>query len=309
MNNKLFVIVGPTASGKTRLSLECAKRLNGEIVSADSMQIYKGLDIGSAKLSEDEMEGIPHHMLSFVSPLDSYSVACYQFDAAKIINDIINRGKTPILVGGTGLYVNSLIYKMDFANTSPSKEIRDELNKLADDVGIIKLYNKLKEIDPETAARISQNDRKRIIRALEIFRSSGRTMSEHQNEDKMGLFDSVIIGLNMPRDILYDRINKRVDIMLSKGLLHEVKSLIELRCTKDMQSMSGIGYKELFDYFENNYSLNDAVELIRKNSRNYAKRQITWFKRYQNILWLDSNFYTLDELTNKAIEFYMNGGE
>jgi len=276
----LNIITGPTATGKSELAIECAKRMNGEIVSADSMQIYRGMDIGTAKQKDFP---VPHHMIDLVSPLDEYSVALYKAQATEVIVDISDRGKTPILAGGTGLYINSLIYNTGY-QTKKDGEISMRLNNYANDVGIIKLYEKLQSVDPVSASKINPNDKRRIIRALEIYEITGEPMRRDQCQPS-DIFSPKIVVLNMDRNVLYDRIERRVDKMLKDGLLNEVNGLAG-RCGK--QAEQGIGYKELFAYLNKECTLDEAINKIKKNSRNYAKRQLTWFRRYPDALWLDA---------------------
>lgn len=307
MKKDIVIIAGPTASGKTEISIELAKRINGEIVSADSMQIYKYMDIGSAKPTLEEMQGIPHYMIDIVDPKEEFSVALYRKMAGECIDNIIKRGKVPIVVGGTGLYINSITYPLDFTNTAHDKEYRLYLQSLAEKYGGEHIHNMLKEIDIETANRLHPNDIKRIIRALEVFKNTGKTMSEYQRESKnKGIeYNIAYIGLYMDRQKLYDRINKRVDKMFEKGLIEEVKKLKEMGYNKNMTSMQGIGYKEVFDYLEGLYTLDETMDIIKQSTRRYAKRQLTWFRREDRIYWIDiDKFNNLDEILENII-FYI----
>lgn len=271
----IIIITGPTASGKTAVAVRAAQLLDAEVVSADSMQIYKHMDIGTAKPTAEEIKGAIHHMVDVADPKESYSVACFQQQAAKAIDDILKRKKTVIICGGTGLYINSLICPMSFGQTQADTSFRLELNRLADQKGLGALYEMLKARDPEAASRIHTNDRKRIIRALEINRAGKST------ESAQPLYKPyVVFVLNTDRTILYERINHRVDVMLQLGLADEVRSLLAMGCTADMQSMQAIGYKEICAAIEGRLTMEQAAELIKQNSRNYAKRQLTWFKRY-----------------------------
>ncbi|MBQ6845799.1 MAG: tRNA (adenosine(37)-N6)-dimethylallyltransferase MiaA [Oscillospiraceae bacterium] len=286
---KVICIVGPTASGKTALSVALAKELCGEVVSCDSMQIYRGMDIGTAKPTVDEMQGIPHHMLSVVSPEENYSVARYVEEAGFCVDDIISRGKFPIIVGGTGLYVDSLIKGIEFAEFREDEEYRNELFRLCEEKGNTYIHNMLKEVDPERAAEIHENNVKRVIRALEVYKATGRTISEHDAESmkKPPKYDAIYIGLMFEdREKLYDRINLRVDMMLKVGLCDEVQKLLESGVSANATSMQAIGYKEMVSYFAGNCSLADAAEQIKQSSRRYAKRQMTWFKRNKNMRWI-----------------------
>ncbi len=286
---KVICIVGPTASGKTALSIALAKELHGEIVSCDSMQIYRGMDIGTAKPTREEMQDVPHHMLSVVSPEENYSVARYVEEAGKCVDDILNRGKTPIIVGGTGLYVDSLIKGTEFAEYREDEEYRSELFKLSEEKGKGFIHDMLKAVDPERAEEIHENNVKRVIRALEVYKATGKTISEHDAEDmkKPSRYDAIYIGLMYEeREKLYRRINLRVDMMLEAGLCDEVDRLLKSGVSPEATSMQAIGYKELVSYFEGNCSLEEAAEQIKQASRRYAKRQMTWFKRNKNTNWI-----------------------
>ena len=285
----LIIVAGPTASGKTRLAIEIAKRFDGEIVSADSMQIYKYMDIGTAKPTAEEQAEAVHHLIDFVEPDKSYSVAEYVTDAHECIADIISRGKTPVMCGGTGLYIDSVANDITFGETEADYEIREELRKSAEENGAEYLIKMLAEFDPVSAERLHPNNIKRVIRAIEFYRLTGVPISEHQEETKKkeSRYDAVMFCLNWERETLYERINARVDIMMADGLPDEVKRLREMGYTRDMQSMQGIGYKEMLEYFDGEATLEDAVEAVKQGSRRYAKRQVTWFKRNKNIHWLN----------------------
>lgn len=285
LKKKVIAIVGPTAVGKTRLSIEIAKKYNGEIISGDSMQVYKEMDIGTAKVSEAEMQGIPHHMIDIKNPDESFSVVEFQKLVQHHIDDIVARNKTPILVGGSGLYVQAILYNYNFSEQKSDAGIVKRLEKQRDEQGITPLYNRLKEIDPKQANIIHPNNHRRVIRALEIYELTGKPMSEYQIEQKQDMvYDAFLIGLEMEREQLYRRINKRVDMMLEAGLEDEVKKLYKAGFEK-CQSMQAIGYKEFIPYFEGKQPLTDSVELLKRNSRRYAKRQYTWFKNKMNISW------------------------
>lgn len=288
-SNKVIVICGPTASGKTSLSIELAKRVNGEIVSADSMQIYDEMTIGTAKPTEEEMEGIKHYMIGHVKPTDRYSVSNYKKEAENAIQEIINKGKTPIVVGGTGLYINSLVYGIDYPELETDLEYREKLEKRVKEKGLEKLYNEACKIDPEAMEKISQNDRKRILRVLEIYHQTNKTKTELEVESKKNgpKFDYLVYAIDFPRDILYDRINKRVDIMLEQGLIEEVDALYKKYGDNLMTSLQAIGYKEVIKYLKNEYSKEDMIECLKQETRRYAKRQITWFKKIENIKWVN----------------------
>lgn len=286
--HKVIVICGPTASGKTALSIELAKKINGEIVSADSMQIYKDMDIGTAKPTKQEMGEIKHYLLDFVSPEDRYSVAQYKQDAKKAIKEIINKGKTPIIVGGTGLYVDSLIYEIEYNDIKLDEEYRKKLEKIAEEQGLEELYKKAVEIDPEAMKKISQNDKKRIMRVLEIYRSTGKTKTEQEKESRKNPveYDYRVFAINWDREILYQRINKRVDIMVEQGLIEEVKEILN-KYDKFPTAMQGLGYKEVVDYLNGIYTKEEMIEKIKLETRRYAKRQLTWFRKNKQTIWLD----------------------
>lgn len=284
-----IIIAGPTASGKTKISIELAKRLNGEIINADSMQVYKELNIGTAKINEEEKENIPHHLFDFVDKFDDFTVADYKKLASPLIQNLIKEQKTPIIVGGTGFYINSLLYDFDYGNSVKDDVIRKKYEDLAKQFGNEYVYDILKKIDIESAKNLHANDLKRVIRAIEIFEITGQKKSDMQNTTQTfsnGL-KPLILGLNMDRDKLYNKINLRVDLMVKNGLVEEVKNLVNQGLNLSHQSMNGIGYKEIYKYLNNEISLDDAIELIKKNTRNYAKRQITWFKRVPTIKWID----------------------
>lgn len=286
---KVIVICGPTASGKTALSIELAKRINGEVVSADSMQIYDEMSIGTAKPDEEEMQGIKHYLIGNVSPTIRYSVSDYKCDAMNAIEEIIKKNKMPIVVGGTGLYVNSLIYGIDYPEVKTDLEYREELEKIAKKEGLKHLYEKAMQIDPEAAKNISENDKKRIIRILEIYKETGKTKTQLEIESRKNevQYDYRVFAINMPREILYDRINRRVDIMIERGLIDEVKQLYEKYGEELRTAVQGIGYKEVIDYLNGVYSKEEMVEKIKMETRRYAKRQLTWFRKIQDIIWID----------------------
>jgi len=280
---KLIVIVGPTAVGKTKLSIEIAKRFNGEIISGDSMQVYKGMDIGTAKITAEEMDGIPHHLIDIKEPEEAFSVAEFQKLVREKINNIAERHVTPIIVGGTGLYIQAVLYDYQF---SDSLSNHSQLELQGKDP--LELHKKLESIDPEGAKKIHPNNVRRVMRALEIYENTGKTMTEMQSEQQSSiLYDTALIGLTMDRDILYERINKRVDIMMEEGLLNEVERLYKGGISRNAQSVKAIGYKEIYDYLDGNISLDEAIVQLKKNSRNYAKRQLTWFRNKMDVTWFD----------------------
>lgn len=285
----VIVIGGATASGKTALSVELAKEYNAEIVSADSMQIYRYMDIGTAKPTEQEKCGIAHHMIDIVSPDESFSVADYVPRAHEVILDITKRGKNPLVIGGTGLYINSLINDIDFLENDGDEEIRKELFALCQEQGVDVLVEILSEFDPISAQKIHKNNVRRIIRAIEFYKMTGVPISQHQEETrkKESRYSPCMMAIRWDMKKLYERIEKRVDIMLEQGLIDEVKNLIEKGYTVELTSMQGIGYKEIIGYLSGEYSLDEAVEKIKTGTRHYAKRQMTWFRRDERIHWID----------------------
>lgn len=303
MKEKVLVIAGPTAVGKTDLSIKLAKELNGEIISTDSMQIYKYMDIGSAKITKEEMCGVPHHMIDVVDPSTPFSVADYKEMAQKCIDDIISRGKLPILTGGTGLYINALTCNMHFTEAENDLKYRSELEELAEKHGNEYIHNMLKDIDPISYKEIHYNNRKRVIRALEVYKLTKKPFSSFNAGEEFynGPYDVTYYVLNMDREKLYNRINLRVDMMMDKGLLEECIKLKEMGYNSSVQSMQGIGYKEIFYYLENKISLNEAVEMIKQGSRNYAKRQLTWFRRDPRAIILDKDIFSEDEIFKRIV--------
>ena len=292
----LVIITGPTGIGKTELSLELAKKYKGEIISSDSMQIYKKLNIGTAKIDLDKTS-IPHHMIDIIEPSDNFTVADFKSSAKKIITDINNRGGLPFLVGGTGLYINSLVYNLDFTETEPDYEYRDELREILEEEGSEFLYEKLQDQDKNMAEKIHKNNSQRIIRALEILKNGNKKGDNFREENND--YNLIYIGLNMDRAKLYQKINQRVDKMIDLGLIDEVKNLLDEGLDKNSQSLKAIGYKEVISYLDGNIDFDEMVNLIKKNSRHYAKRQLTWFRRDKRIKWLDRESETiLSDLEN-----------
>ena len=285
---KVIVICGPTASGKTALSIELAKKINGEIISSDSMQIYKDMNIGTAKPTAEEMQGIKHYLLDFVEPDKRYSVAEFKKDAEKAIEEILSKGKIPIVVGGTGLYVDSLIYGIEYQNIELDEKYRKELEKIAEEQGLQVLYKRAKEIDEEAIKKISPNDKKRIIRILEIYKATGKNKTEQEIESRKKeiKYDFKVFAINMDREKLYERINKRVDIMIEQGLIEEVKEITQ-KYKKFPTAMQGLGYKEVVEYLEGKISKEEMIEKVKMETRRYAKRQITWFKKNKQTIWID----------------------
>jgi tRNA dimethylallyltransferase len=294
---KVVAIIGPTAVGKTDIALSIASNLNGEIINMDSIQIYKGLDIGSAKPSLEEQGNIPHHLLDFVDPFYNYSVSDYQKDAKRVIKDIFKRGTLPVLTGGTGLYLNSLYYKMDFNQAKQDLEYRYFLEKSAEENGPLYLHDLLKEKDLKSANEIHPNNVKRVIRALEINYLTGLTKKSVKTHlEQNSEYDIILIGLNMNRQKLYARINYRVELMLKNGLVEEVQKLKNIGLNDNYNAMKGIGYKEVLTYLDNRCDYETMAKMIKQNSRHYAKRQLTWFKRYNDITWFDVDDYSEKEI-------------
>ena len=345
----LIILTGPTAVGKTDLSIKLAKALDGEIISADSAQVYKGLDIGSAKVTEEEMQGVPHHLIDVYEPDFPFDVTVFKDEAKKAVEDIYSRGRIPIIVGGTGFYIQALLYDISFdeseengayladfeeelrkqgasgetfrevlenfvelSNTkSIDKNVSNELDEINENKALDILYSKLTEIDPDSTKVIHKNNYRKVIRALEFYHFYGEPISAHNSREreKSSAYNSFYFVLNMNRDRLYERINKRVDIMINNGLVEEVKQLKEQGLTRDMTSMQAIGYKEIYDALETGSSIEEAAEQIKLNTRHFAKRQLTWFRREKDVIWLDrdefSNNYTLDsaETDDRILEY------
>lgn len=284
---KLLVLIGPTAVGKTKTSIKLAKAFNGEIISGDSMQVYKKMDIGTAKIKPLEMEGIPHYLIDIKSPDEPFSAAEFQVLVREKISDITNRGKLPIIVGGTGLYIQSVLFDYRFSEAPTDDAFRKNLERQAEKNGNLYLHDQLMNLDPESGARIHPNNVRRVIRALEVFHCTGKTMSDFQSaQQPESLYDASIVGLTMEREKLYERINKRVDMMIHEGLVNEVEQLFQ-QGLKNCQSIQAIGYKELYEYFEGNVSFEQAMENLKQNSRRYAKRQLTWFRNKMDVKWFD----------------------
>lgn len=294
--NKVIFIVGPTASGKSDMAMSIAKTFDCEIISCDSMQIYKGLNIGTAKESEENRQKVKHYLIDVVNFDEEFSVAQFQKLAFEAMDEIWKKGKTPLIVGGTGLYVESLLKPLSFSNTDKDTAIREQLKNDLEKYGAVELFRRLSEVDSETAKKLSVNDTKRVIRALEIFYKTGKPKSQLQDETQKPNFDYLMIALDMDRALLYERINKRVDNMIMKGLVQEAMSVDNF----GYQSMQAIGYKEFKDY--NGFNLFEVTEKIKKNTRNYAKRQLTWFRRYKEANWINA----FDELTaSKLVENFL----
>lgn len=299
MKKEIIVVAGPTAVGKTKYAIAIAKAFDGEIVSCDSMQLYKYMNIGSAKPTAEEQAQVPHRLVDEIDPKEPFSVAKYSRLAKEAIADIFARGKTPIISGGTGLYLNALLYDMDFSNAPKDDALRETLEKEAELFGSEYIYRKLCEVDPNAAQRIHPNNVKKVIRALEGA-SAGCSITDFKNcKEKCKDYDAILIGLIRNRQELYDRINLRVDIMVEEGLFREVEELLEMGLAEEDISMKGIGYKEIIGFFDGIYDRDTAIDLIKKNSRHLAKRQLTWFRRYEDMKWFDISEYSGDE---EAIE-------
>lgn len=307
MSNKYnaIIILGPTASGKTNISLSLAKQLKGEIINADSMQIYKHFNIGTAKPTQKELNTINHHLFDFVEPTSEFSVSDYRELAENKFFELNNKKILPIFVGGTGFYINSLITNYSYGNSVKNNKIREKYNDILNTQGTDYLHNLLKKVDYESSLKIHKNDTKRVIRALEIFETTGKKKSEIENLNYESIIKPLIIGLTYPREILYNRINLRVDQMFKEGLLNEVSDLYSKFSIKS-QAFNGIGYKEFIPYFENKISLDDVSENIKMNTRRYAKRQLTWFRKTPNINWYDKSIIAEDEIILDIIKKFNN---
>ncbi|MCI5586708.1 MAG: tRNA (adenosine(37)-N6)-dimethylallyltransferase MiaA [Lachnospiraceae bacterium] len=299
----LIILTGPTAVGKTELSIGLAKAIDGEIISADSMQVYKGMDIGTAKISKQQMKGVKHWLIDELSPKEEFNVNVFKKKCDAYMEDIYSRGKIPILVGGTGFYIQAVLYDIDFEETDADNSYRNKLQNFAEIHGAEALHDELKKIDPESAKAIHPNNVKRVIRAIEYFEQTGEQISKHNERErnKESPYSFRYYVLSLPRDILYERINKRVDIMRDMGLEDEVKRLLSEGCTKDMVSMQGLGYKEIIDALEGNITIDEAFEKIKKETRHFAKRQFTWFKREKNVTWLDKEKFDESELLDYIV--------
>ena len=293
MKKPLVILTGPTAVGKTALSIQLAKDIGGEIISADSMQVYKGMDIGSAKIKTEEMQGVPHFLIDELQPDEEFHVVRFQQLAKKYLKQIWERGHIPVIVGGTGFYIQALLYDIDFTENECDAVYRHELEQLAKEKGADYLHRKLADVDPKSAEDIHANNVKRVIRALEFYHETGQKISEHneQERQKSSPYNFAYFVLNDDRSKLYQRIDQRIDIMLKDGLVEEVKALKEKGYTRDMVSMQGLGYKEILDYLDGEISMDEAVYRIKRDTRHFAKRQITWFKRERDVIWLSKESF------------------
>lgn len=302
--NKLVILTGPTAVGKTKLSILLAKKLNADIISADSMQIYKGMDIGSAKITADEMQGVRHYLIDVLDPHDDFNVVKFQKMARKAIDEIYSRSRLPLIVGGTGFYIQALLYDIDFEECAEDSLFRAKLEREAAENGSRALWERLKDIDPASADAIHENNSKRIIRALEYNHLTGGLISKHNEEQrqKKSPFSFKYFVLTRDRAELYKRIDQRVDEMMRSGLLDEVIKLKANACTRDMVSMQGLGYKELLDYLDGLSTLDEAVYKIKQATRHFAKRQLTWFRREQDVVWVETDGRSPEELAEELAE-------
>ena len=300
----LVILTGPTAVGKTSLSINLAKAINGEIISADCMQVYKQMDIGTAKVMPEEMDGVTHYLIDVIEPTEEFHVVRFKEMVTAAMDEIYKKGKIPIICGGTGFYIQAILYDIQFTEHEIDKDYRQHLEEYADINGNDALLEKLRQVDPDSADSIPAANRKRVIRALEYFNQTGEKFSVHnaRERERESQYNFAYFVLNDDREKLYNRINLRVDKMYEAGLVEEVKELLDSGCQKGMTSMDGIGYKELISYLEGNCSLDEALELIKKNSRNYAKRQLTWFRREKEVIWLDKSVLkTEDQLLEYII--------
>ena len=302
----MIILTGPTAVGKTDLSIQLAKAIDGEIISADSMQVYCHMDIGSAKVTPEEMDGVPHHLIDVLEPEEEFNVVVFQKLAKEALTGIYERGHIPIIVGGTGFYIQALLYDIDFTENDGDTAIREELEELAQMKGAGYLHQMLQEIDPESAAAIHQNNVKRVIRAIEFYRQTGTKISLHneQEREKQSPYQFLYYVLDTDRKTLYERIDRRVDLMMEHGLVDEVKRLADMGCTRDMVSMQGLGYKEILDYLSGEITLEEAVYILKRDTRHFAKRQITWFKRERDVRWLELEQFQNDR--KKVLEHILD---
>ena len=306
----LIVLTGPTAAGKTGLSIELAKKINGAIISADSMQVYRHMDIGSAKITKEEMDGIPHYLIDVLEPYEEFSVHLFKQMAEKALEEIYAKGMVPIIVGGTGFYIQALLYDIQFTDTDTDTEYREKMEALAEQNGPEWLHDQLREVDPEAAEQIHANNVKRVIRALEYFHQTGQKISEHNAEERQRTspYCHVYFVLNRDRAELYHRIDLRVDIMLENGLLDEVKKLKEMGYTRDMVAMKGLGYKEILDHLGGEITLDEAIYRIKRDTRHFAKRQLTWFRRERDVTWVELEGRAFDEVLEEMLSLLRNKG-
>lgn len=294
---KLIVLTGPTAVGKTALSIRLAKRIGGEIISADSMQVYKYMDIGSAKITKAQMEGVPHHLIDALEPDEEFHVCRFQEMAKEAMEGIYARGHLPVIVGGTGFYIQALLYDIAFGEEEDASKIREELEKEAQEKGAVYLHDRLKKVDPDSAQAIHPNNQKRVIRALEFYELHGFPISDHNKKEreKQAAYDFCYFVLNDDRELLYQKIDCRVDEMLENGLVEEVRGLKERGFSKGLVSMQGLGYKEIYSYLDGACTLEEAVYLIKRDTRHFAKRQLTWFRRERDVIWIEKKAFADDD--------------
>ena len=297
MKKPLIILTGPTAVGKTELSVKLAKAINGEIISADSIQVYKYMDIGSAKVTQEEMDGVKHYLIDELDPAEEFNIFYFKEKAKKYMDEILQKGKIPIIAGGTGFYIQSLLYDIEFTEEEDNTEIREELTKIYEENGAHFLHEMLREIDSESADNIHENNVKRVIRAIEYYRLTGKKISEHNKleQQKQSPYNFAYFVLNNDRTILYKRIDKRVDLMVEEGLVEEVRSLKNKGYARDLVSMQGLGYKEIYAYLEGEISLEEAIYILKRDTRHFAKRQLTWFKREKEVVWVDKSVYKTEE--------------
>ena len=293
----LVILTGPTAVGKTALSIKLASEIGGEIISADSMQVYRQMDIGSAKIKPEEMDGIPHHLIDILEPEEEFNVCLFEKLALEAMEQIYERGHIPVVVGGTGFYIQALLYQIDFTEEETDTAFRDKLWQLGEEKGNHYLHELLRKVDPESAEEIHENNRKRVIRALEFYENSGKPISTHNKEQrqKTSAYNSCYFVLTDDRKKLYERIESRVDQMLSKGLVDEVRTLKERGCNASMVSMQGLGYKEILAYLDGEYPLEEAVRILKRDTRHFAKRQLTWFRREKDTIWMNKDEFDYNE--------------
>ena len=285
----LLIVAGPTATGKSDSAVELALRMNGEVITADSMQVYRGMDIGSAKVTREEMRGVPHHLIDCADPDENWNVVRFQTEARKAVQDITSRGRLPILCGGTGFYIQALLYDIDFTQMEENTPLREKLSAMAAEQGPEAVHALLAQRDPASAAAIHPNNIKRVIRALEFMEESGSSIASHnmQQRERESFYRSVFFVLTMDRARLYERIDRRVDLMMERGLVDEVRGLWKMGIRRDSTSMQGIGYKQIYGYLEGEYDLEEAVRLVKRDTRHFAKRQLTWFRREKDVIWID----------------------
>ena len=310
MKKPLVILTGPTAVGKSALSIELAKRIDGEIISADSMQVYRHMDIGSAKIMPEQMGGIPHHLIDILEPTEEFNVVIFQKEAKEALHEIYDRGRIPIVAGGTGFYIQALLYDIDFTDNDEDTALRAELEDTAKTQGSEALYARLREIDPESCEIIHPNNVKRVIRAIEFYEKTGMKISAHNKTQRQNSspYNFAYFVLNEDRTKLYRKIEQRVDVMMEQGLVEEVSRLAAAGCTRDMVSMQGLGYKEILDYLDGHITLEEAVYLIKRDTRHFAKRQLTWFRRERDVLWVEKPEVDYDNelIQNMITEYIMS---